>query len=33
MVHWRLKLPTLMIVAVVASSAFGKADSLLGFFW
>jgi len=33
MVHWRLKLPTLMIVAVVAAAAFGKADSLLGFFW
>jgi hypothetical protein len=33
MVHWRLKLPTLVIVAVVAAAAFGKADSLLGFFW
>jgi hypothetical protein len=33
MVHWRLKLPTLMLVTVVATAAFGKADVLLGFFW
>jgi hypothetical protein len=33
MVHWRLKLPTLVIVALVAASAFGKCEALLGFFW
>ena len=33
MVHWRLKLPTLVLVTVVAAAAFGKADALLGFFW
>ena len=33
MVHWRLKLPTLVIVTVVAAAVFGKADALLGFFW
>jgi len=33
MVHWRLKLPTLVIVTVVAAAAFGKAGALYGFFW
>ncbi len=33
MVHWRLKLPTLVLVTVVMSAAFGKAGVLLGFFW
>jgi hypothetical protein len=33
MVHWRLKLPTLVLVAVVAAAVFGKADALFGFFW
>ena len=33
MVHWRLKLPTVVTLAIVAAAAFGKADSLLGFFW
>jgi hypothetical protein len=33
MVHWRLKLPTLVTVTVVVAAAFGKAGPLLGFFW
>jgi len=33
MIHCRLKLPTLVTLAIVAAAAFGKADSLLGFFW
>jgi hypothetical protein len=33
MVHWRLKLPALMLVTAVASAVLGKADTLLGFFW
>jgi hypothetical protein len=32
MVHWRLKLPTLALLAVVAASALGRATPF-GFFW
>jgi hypothetical protein len=33
MVHWRLKLPTLVLVTVVVAAVFGKAGALFGFFW
>ena len=33
MVHWRLKLSTLVLVTVVMAAALGKAEVLLGFFW
>jgi len=32
MVHWRLKLPTLALLAVVVAAALGKAAPY-GFFW
>jgi hypothetical protein len=32
MIHWRLKLPMILLVAVAIASAVGKA-SPLGFFW
>jgi hypothetical protein len=32
MVHWRLKLPTLALVAVVVAAALGKGTPY-GFFW
>jgi len=33
MLHWRIKLTTLALVAVVLASAIGRLDLSFGFFW
>jgi hypothetical protein len=33
MLHWRIKLTTLALTAVVLASALGKSDFSFGFFW
>jgi hypothetical protein len=33
MVHWRLKLPALMMLAAVVAAVLGKGAAVYGFFW
>jgi hypothetical protein len=33
MVHWRMKLPTLVVFAIAIAAVIGKADVSFGFFW
>jgi hypothetical protein len=33
MVHWRLKLPALMLLAAAVAALLGKAGVAYGFFW
>jgi hypothetical protein len=33
MVHWRLKLPMLVLCAIAIAAVIGKASASYGFFW